>query len=213
MFVAASGIRLFSSRTPRGDCWILSQLSLVRLRAKGLKINRKHDTLYQQRIVSRTTPGKQQMFVFLQVVGTGAGAGLVLEFLTYVSSTGKVPTSPITVCYASDNPPLLRFVTNELLVRKPSGVRVAAELLSNAGGDDKKVRQITTAGVSNVSTMGSISESRRIFERSENNGGVAGAWLLRAVDRHCIANVALHAPLKVLCEGWSTTVTLNVWRG
>ena len=75
----------------------------------------------------------------MQVVATGAGAGLVIEFLAFAAAAEKVPVRAVTVCYSCDSPPLLRFVTSELLARRVSGIRIVTALFEpgSSGGVDK----------------------------------------------------------------------------
>ncbi|CAM9243132.1 unnamed protein product [Choristocarpus tenellus] len=54
----------------------------------------------------------------LLVIGTGAGAGLVLDFIAYVKSNGLVSHHPVTICYSAASLPLLQFVTNTLLTER-----------------------------------------------------------------------------------------------
>ncbi|CAM9263172.1 unnamed protein product [Choristocarpus tenellus] len=54
----------------------------------------------------------------LLVIGTGAGAGLVLDFIAFVKANGLVPNHPVTICYSAASLPLLQFVTNTLLAER-----------------------------------------------------------------------------------------------
>lgn len=81
-----------------------------------------------------------------QVVAVGAGAGFVLEFLAFVASAKKVPVRDITVCYCSDDPLLLRFVTSELLARKVTGIRVVTALVGTSSARGNEVLQSVLLG-------------------------------------------------------------------
>lgn len=66
---------------------------------------------------------------------------MVLEFLTRFARVIKASAAnrPVTVCYSSHNAALLRFVTNELLARKPDGVRVLTGLLPVRFGQSERM--------------------------------------------------------------------------
>lgn len=81
------------------------------------------------------------------MVAVGAGAGFVLEFLAFVASTEKVPVRGVTVCYSSDNPLLLRFVTSELLARKVTGIRVVTALVGTCAARGHEVRRSVLLGL------------------------------------------------------------------
>lgn len=100
-----------------------------------------------------------------QVIATGAGAGLLLGFSAHMSSSSSttmanrnvkkndnkndhgdhdqvrqdVPVH-VTICFASDSQPLLRFVTNALLAKKAPGVRVMTAFLERGAKDDDEIR-------------------------------------------------------------------------
>lgn len=73
-----------------------------------------------------------------QIVATGAGAALALDFVGYVRANKLVPLRPVTVCYSSASLPLLQFVTNTLLAERIHGIEIKTALTRH---DDLEVRE------------------------------------------------------------------------
>lgn len=65
---------------------------------------------------------------FGKIVATGAGAGLVLDFVGFVRANKITPKRPVKVCYSSASLALLQFVTNTLLTERTPGIQVETAL-------------------------------------------------------------------------------------
>lgn len=76
-------------------------------------------------------------FIPSQVVATGAGAGLVLDFVAYVRSRKLVPARPAKVVYSTASLPLLQFVTDSLLAERIPGLDIKTALTRH---EDLQVR-------------------------------------------------------------------------
>lgn len=63
-----------------------------------------------------------------QIIATGAGAALALDFVAYVRANNLVPARPVLVCYSSASLALLQFVTNTLLAVITPGIRIKTAL-------------------------------------------------------------------------------------
>lgn len=65
---------------------------------------------------------------FGQIIATGAGAGLVLDFVGFVRAKKITPKRPVKVCYSSASLALLQFVTNTLLTERTPGIQIETAL-------------------------------------------------------------------------------------
>ena len=75
----------------------------------------------------------------MQVIATGAGAALALDFVSYVRANRLLPQRPVKVCYSSASLALLQFVTNTLLAETTPGIHIKTALTRH---DDLKVRSL-----------------------------------------------------------------------
>ncbi|CAM9533486.1 unnamed protein product [Ectocarpus sp. 6 AP-2014] len=64
----------------------------------------------------------------LLIIATGAGAGLVLDFVGFIRAKKITPKRPVKVCYSSASLALLQFVTNTLLAERTPGIQVETAL-------------------------------------------------------------------------------------
>jgi len=72
-----------------------------------------------------------------QIIATGAGAALALDFIGYVRSNKLMPVRGVTICYSSASLALLQFVTNNLLAERIPGIHVKTALTRH---DDLEAR-------------------------------------------------------------------------
>lgn len=63
-----------------------------------------------------------------QIIATGAGAALALDFVAYVRANRLRARRPVKVCYSSASLALLQFVTNTLLAESTPGIRIKTAL-------------------------------------------------------------------------------------
>lgn len=63
-----------------------------------------------------------------QIVATGAGAALVLDFIGFVKANKLAPAQPVSVCFSSASLALLQFVTNTLLDERIPGIHIQTAL-------------------------------------------------------------------------------------
>lgn len=75
----------------------------------------------------------------MQVIATGAGAALALDFVAYVRTNHLLPQRPVKVCYSSASLALLQFVTNTLLAESTPGIHIKTALTRH---DDLQVRSL-----------------------------------------------------------------------
>lgn len=73
-------------------------------------------------------PSFHHRFLVLQVIATGAGAALCLDFVAYVRANELVPARGVKVYYSSASLPLLQFVTNTLLAERTDGIEIKTAL-------------------------------------------------------------------------------------
>lgn len=64
----------------------------------------------------------------MQVIATGVGAALALDFVAYVRAKRLLPRRPVEVFYSSSSLALLQFVTNTLLAESTPGIRIKTAL-------------------------------------------------------------------------------------
>ena len=63
-----------------------------------------------------------------QIIATGAGAALALDFVAYVRANQLQSKRPVKVCYSSASLALLQFVTNTLLAESTPGIHIKTAL-------------------------------------------------------------------------------------
>lgn len=73
----------------------------------------------------------------MQIIATGAGAALALDFLGFVRANKLAPARGVTICYSSASLALLQFVTNNLLAERIPGIHIKTALTRH---DDLEVR-------------------------------------------------------------------------